>query len=94
MEPLAIIAAIAIIIVAVARRQLSRDEITTPVAAPSSPPRRSAQCEAIRQKLRPALMYDEGKIDRLVAMERARTPGASDEALHAAAYERWVRDNR
>lgn len=55
---------------------------------------RSAACEAIRQKLRLAVMYDEAKIDRLVGIERQREPGATDEQLHAAAYERWCRDNR
>lgn len=63
-------------------------------SVPASPKGRTPQCEAIRQKLRPPLMYDEAKIDRLVAAERERTPAASDEELHVAAYERWLRDNR
>ena len=62
--------------------------------AAKGPDRRSAACEAIRQKLRLAVMYDEAKIDRLIAAERERQPGATDEQLHAAAYERWCRDNR
>lgn len=60
----------------------------------AGPRGRSAGCEAIRQKLRLTVMYDEAKIDRLVAAERDRQPGATDEQLHAAAYERWCRDNR
>jgi len=59
----------------------------------SVPDRRTPECEAIRQKLRLPLMYDEEKIDRLIAMERSLTPSASEKQLHAAAYERWVRDN-
>lgn len=55
---------------------------------------RSAECEALRQRLRLPLNYDEDKIDRLVAMERDRTPRASEEQLLSAAYERWVQDNR
>jgi len=55
---------------------------------------RSAKCEALRQRLRPPLNYDEDKIDRLVEMERDRTPSASEEQLLSAAYERWVQDNR
>jgi hypothetical protein len=53
----------------------------------------TAQCEAIRQKLRPPLMYDEEKIDRLIAMERERLPYGTEEQLYTAAYEHWVRDN-
>lgn len=71
---------------------------TAPTVTQQTPPapatERTPQCELIRQKLRIPLMYDEEKIDRLVAMERARTPGATEEDLHAAAYERWVQDNR
>jgi hypothetical protein len=77
--------------------QLARPISTPAVAAPrtTAPPRaRTLQCEAIRQKLRLPLMYDEEKIDRLVATERAQFPKATDEQLHAAAYEHWVRDNR
>jgi len=55
---------------------------------------RTPECERIRQQLRLPLMYDEGKIDALVAMEREHTPEATEEQLHTAAYERWVRDNR
>jgi hypothetical protein len=55
---------------------------------------RSARCEALRQQLRLPLNYDEEKIDRLVAIERERTPTACEETLLAAAYERWKRDNR
>jgi hypothetical protein len=69
------------------------------IPLPTVPPRaRSAACEAIRQKLRPPLMYDEDKIDRMVAFERQRAAGATtaatEEQLHAAAYERWVQENR
>jgi hypothetical protein len=39
-------------------------------------------------------MYDETKIDRLVEAERERQPDATNEQLHAAAYERWRRDNQ
>src|SRR5439155_16843168 len=35
-----------------------------------------------------ALGYDEEKVDRLIAFERQRMQGASDEQLHIAAYER------
>lgn len=55
---------------------------------------RTPQCETIRQKLRPPLLYDEVKIDALVAFERQRAPNATEEQLHLAAYERWLRDNR
>ena len=55
---------------------------------------RSQQCNAIRQKIRMAVMYDEDKVDRLVDLERKLSPGATDEELHTAAYDRWVRDNR
>jgi len=55
---------------------------------------RSARCEAERQKMRPLTNYNEEVIDRLVALERNRMPHASEEALHSAAHERLVRDNR
>jgi len=76
-----------------------------PLAArrfPQAPPRgrgagqagRSARCEAERQKMRPLTNYNEEVIDRLVTFERNRMPHASEEALHSAAHERLVRDNR
>jgi hypothetical protein len=74
---------------------VQRPIISPPSRSPSSPSRgRSAECEAIRQRLRLPLMYDEEKIDRLVAFERQRLSGATEEQLHLAAYERWVQDNR
>jgi hypothetical protein len=60
----------------------------------AAPRATTPRCEAIRQKLRPPLMYDEEKIDRLIAMEREQLPCATEEELYAAAYERWVQDNR
>jgi hypothetical protein len=44
--------------------------------------------------MRPLTNYSEEVIDRLVAFERDRMPHAGEEQLHAAAYERLVRDNR
>ena len=64
------------------------------VSPPAAPPRASPQRDVYRQPLLRALGYDKAKVDRLVAFERQRLPGANDEQLHIAAYERWLRDYR
>jgi hypothetical protein len=48
----------------------------------------------LRQNLRLKVLYDEAKIDRLVAAERERLPAASEVEWYRAAVERWERDNR
>ena len=56
--------------------------------------RASAQLrESYRQPILRAVGYDENKVDRLVAMERAVMPHAGEEELHRAAYERWLKDS-
>ena len=70
----------------------SSPQVAAPDSSPSAPP--SAQRAAYRQPLLRALGYDEAKVDRLIAFQRQRMPGANDEQLHVAAYERWLRDNR
>lgn len=54
----------------------------------------SAEIEALRQNLRLKVLYDETKIDHLIAMERERLPKGSLAELMQAAIERWERDNR
>ena len=54
----------------------------------------STKLAGLRQNLRLKLGYDEAKIDRLIGLERERTPKASMQTLMEAAIERWERDNR
>ena len=65
-----------------------------PPASAVGPPPTPLQRMSYRQPLLRALGFDEEKVDRLIAFERQRMQGASDEQLHIAAYERWLRDNR
>lgn len=65
-----------------------------PAPRASSSPAPPASLEAARQRLRPPLNYDEAKIDRLVALERERTPHATEIECLNAVYDRWLRDNR
>jgi hypothetical protein len=63
-------------------------------APPAAMTRRQPTSRPYRQPLLRAVGYDEDKVDRLIALEETRTPGATDEQLHSAGYERWLRDNR
>jgi hypothetical protein len=58
------------------------------------PPRDFAREAKLRQNLRVKVMYDEAKVDRLIAFERERAPGAALVELMESAIERWERDNR
>lgn len=60
------------------------------------PPNRAPdpEIETLRQNLRLKVMYDEGKIDRLIEAEKQRTPSASEVDWYRNAIERWERDNR
>src|SRR5262249_60913073 len=50
--------------------------------------------ESLRQNLRLKFMYDEGRIDQAIAVERERNPKAGDIELMQAAIYRWERENR
>jgi len=76
------------------KRRLIPPASKRPAPRALCPPAPPASLEAARQRLRPPLNYDEAKIDRLVAMERERTPHATEIELLNAAYDRWVHDNR
>jgi len=49
--------------------------------------------DELRQNLRLKFMYDEEKVDRAIATERERDPGAGEEELMRSAIQRWERDN-
>jgi hypothetical protein len=58
--------------------------------------RRSSNKEniaSLRQNLRVKVMYDEATIDRLIELEREKTPNASLAQLMRNAIDRWERDN-
>jgi hypothetical protein len=48
----------------------------------------------LRQNLRLKMMYDEGKIDRAIDLERDRLPNGNLLQWMEAAIQRWERDNR
>lgn len=81
---LAVAVTVCIVVLAVRKRR------------PKGPSKRE---ESLRQDLRRKVLYDEGKIDRLIDFERAELAGrgqrdTSVEVLMERAIARWERDNR
>lgn len=67
---------------------------TAGVASSKPSPAGDAEIARLRQNLRVKVLYDEAKVDRLVAYERQRTPHATELQYYQFAIDRWERDNR
>ena len=54
----------------------------------------TAKIAALRQNLRLKVLYDETKIDNLIAFEKQKQPQGTLQDWMESAIEQWERDNR